>query len=62
MNDNDHSKEVDVTDDSFFETTELIQAVIGVEGFGKLQAILQSKRKALSDTELNELARSFASS
>ena len=34
MNDNDHSKEVDVTDDSFFETTEQIQAVIGVEGFG----------------------------
>lgn len=48
------------TDDSFFETTEQIQAAIGVEGFGKLQAIVQSKRKALSDTELNELARNFA--
>lgn len=48
------------TDDSFFETTEQIQAAIGVEGFGKLQAIVQSKRKPLSDTELNELARNFA--
>ena len=47
-------------DNSFFETTEQIQAAIGDEGFSKLQAIVQSKRKALSDTELNELARNFA--
>ena len=57
MDDNDHNKEVEVTDDSFFETTEQIQAVLGGDGFGTLPAIGQSKRKALSDTELNELAR-----
>lgn len=48
-----------LTDDSFFETIEQIQAAIGIEGLEKLQRIAQSKRKALSDNELNELARNF---
>lgn len=46
-------------DNSFFETTEQIQAAIGIEGLAKLHKIVQSKRKALSDDELNELARNF---
>lgn len=46
-------------DNSFFETTEQIQAAIGIEGLAKLQKIVQSKRKALSNNELDELARNF---
>jgi len=49
-----------ITDNVFLETTEQIQATLGIEGLGKLQEIVQSRKKTLSESELDELARNFA--